>query len=115
MTTITYKELADRLDAVFMLNKVPEIDEYIWDNLENGNAYILDEDGNETDEMHEVFQWYLICQRDAEYLKDHTDELVFYSEVLDEYVWGVTHFGTSWEGVQLNFYKDEEEKAKAQE
>jgi hypothetical protein len=56
----------------------------------------------------EIYQWYLISPSDADYMKRNTDELIFYSDVLDEYVWGVTHFGTPWEGVELMFGKEEE-------
>lgn len=100
-TTITYKELADRLDAVKLFNKAPELDENIFDGLENGSLMVLDDDGNETEDYIDIFQWYLISPSDADYLKRNTDELIFYSDVLDEYVWGVTHFGTSWDYVNL--------------
>ena len=30
---------------------------------------------------------------------EHTDEPVFHDEELDLYVWGITHFGTSWDYV----------------
>lgn len=63
------------------------------------------DDGTDSEDYVDIFQWYLISPNDAEYLKRATDELVFYSEVLDEYVWGVTHFGTSWVGVKLEVKK----------
>lgn len=47
----------------------------------------------------EVFQYFIISERGAEILKDYTDEIVFYNEELDLYVWGVTHCGTSWDYV----------------
>ena len=28
-----------------------------------------------------------------------TDEIVYYNEELDMYVWGITHYGTSWDYV----------------
>lgn len=86
-----YQELVNRLDNVFLFNKVPELDPEIFEGLENG----------ELGEDQEVFQWYLIGKNDADYLKRNTSELVFYSEVLDEYVWGVTHFGTPWGDVEV--------------
>lgn len=46
-----------------------------------------------------VHQDYIISKRGYEILRDYTDELVFYNEKLDLYVWGVTHFGTSWDYV----------------
>lgn len=107
--TISYKELADRLGDVFLFNKAPELDSEIWDGLENGTPFLSDVSEDEDTEYKEVYQWYLIKESDADYLKRNTDELIFYSDVLDEYLWGVTHFGTPWESVTLEFGKPEEE------
>ena len=117
--TISYAELAKRLDSMFLFNKAPELDQDFWyEGLENGTLdYCVEHENSQRDkclegdcefENVEVFQWYLISSNDADYLKRNTDELVFYSNVLDEYVWGVTHFGTSWSDVFLEFGKDEE-------
>lgn len=46
-----------------------------------------------------VFQDYIITERGAQLLEELTDELIFYNEVLDIYVWSITHFGTSWDYV----------------
>lgn len=43
----------------------------------------------------EVFQWYIVDDNGARILKD-IDEIVYYNEELDMYLWGVTHYGTSW-------------------
>lgn len=48
----------------------------------------------------EVFQYYIIT--DAGYdMLDHLadDEIVYYNEELDLFLWGITHFGTSWDYV----------------
>ena len=45
----------------------------------------------------EVMQWYLV--QDADFLMEHTDELVFFDEELGLHVWGITHWGTSWDYV----------------
>lgn len=45
----------------------------------------------------EVFQWYIV--QDPSFIMEHTDEPVFRDEELDLYVWGITHFGTSWDYV----------------
>lgn len=76
--------------------------------LENGcTTKYYDENGNElteeeaaeldsvTEKETDIFQWYIISDSGAEYLKDITDELVFYDSELNIYVWGITHFGTS--------------------
>ena len=42
---------------------------------------------------------YIISERGYEILAKYTDELVFYNENLDIYVWAVTHWGTAWSHV----------------
>lgn len=44
----------------------------------------------------EIFQYYIISDAGAQILEEYTDEIVFYNEELDMYVWGVTHWGTAW-------------------
>lgn len=46
-----------------------------------------------------VFQDYIISELGATILYDLTDELVFYNEKLDVYIWAITHFGTGWDYV----------------
>lgn len=47
----------------------------------------------------EVYQYYIVSDHGARFLEERTDELVYYNEDLDMYVWGITHFGTSWDYV----------------
>lgn len=61
--------------------------------LENGSEE--DEEGNYL----EIYQYYIINDSGARFLSDYTDELVFYNQELDMYIWGITHFGTSWDYV----------------
>ena len=63
-----------------------------WE-LENGGE--TDED----DEYYEIYQWYIISDAGARFLEEYTDEIVYYNEDLDMYLWGITHFGTSWDYV----------------
>lgn len=44
----------------------------------------------------EIYQYYIIDNNGAEILIELTDEIVYYIGYLDLYVWGVTHYGTSW-------------------
>lgn len=44
----------------------------------------------------EIFQYYIVSDQGAEMIKQYTDDPLFYNETLDMYVWGITHFGTSW-------------------
>ena len=60
-----------------------------WE-LENG----IEED--EYGDYLEVYQYYIIDNSGARFLGEYTDEIVYYNEELDMYLWGITHFGTSW-------------------
>ena len=46
-----------------------------------------------------IFQDYIISEGGYEFLQEYTDELVFYNENLDLYIWAITHFGTAWDYV----------------
>ena len=50
-------------------------------------------------EYYDVYQYYIISSAGYKFLADFTDEIVYYNERLDMYVWGITHFGTSWDYV----------------
>lgn len=76
--TARYKELEARADE--LNEKIEELE-------------------REQDEPREIFQYYIISDYSAEILKDWTNEIIYYIPVLDIYVWGVTHFGTSWDYV----------------
>lgn len=56
------------------------------------------EDEQEPDE---VFQWFIVDDNGARILKEF-NEIVYYNQELDLYLWGVTHFGTSWDYVLTN-------------
>ena len=48
----------------------------------------------EFDEM--ITQDFIISKYGFDILKEYTDEVVFYNERLDVYVWGVSRWGTGW-------------------
>ena len=49
-----------------------------------------------------VQQDFIISKYGYDVLSEYTDELVFYNERINVYIWGVTHFGTSWDYVLTN-------------
>ncbi len=53
----------------------------------------------EQEQQQEIFQYYIIDDAGAQILQDWTDEIVYYIDYLDIYIWGVTHYGTSWDYV----------------
>ena len=64
-----------------------------WDII-NGIEY-----DEENDNYIDIYQYYIISEYGYDILSELTDEIVFYNETLDLYVWGVTHYGTSWDYV----------------
>lgn len=75
-----------------ILNNTIMTETYDWDLV---SGEIEDEDGYEYD----IYQYYIISEYGYEFLEKYTDEIVFYNEKLDVYIWGITHFGTSWDYV----------------
>lgn len=109
---VDYRTLAKAFDAV-MNNSIISNTQDIgyWEEV-NGSEY-----DPETDEYIEVYQYYIISDYGASILQDMTDEIVWYNSELDMYVWGVTHWGTSWDYVLTDIrcnvgydYKPEEEE-----
>lgn len=91
---LDYGTLAKVFDSI-LHNSIMEVTYGIgeWE-LENGFE-------NDEDDM-EIFQYYIISNEGATILKEWTNEIVFYNQELDMYVWGVTHYGTSWDYVLTN-------------
>ena len=85
--------------------------EYARDNSEDDEqiAYIdgqiaiieeqIEELEREQDEQMEIYQYYIVSDSGAAILKEYTNDPVYYLPVLDCYIWGVTHWGTSWDYV----------------
>ena len=73
-------------------------------DIENGTDY-----DEEEDYYYDVYQYFIIDDRDAERLKEYTNELVYYCEDLVMYILGVCHFGTPWGGVPANWKDDDNE------
>lgn len=70
-------------------------------HIENGYDY-----DEEEDYYYEIYQYYIITDFGAQFLMDYTNEIVYYNEALDTYVWGITHFGTSWDYVLTDIKLD---------
>ena len=76
----------DESPSQILENEIDEINEKI-EELES-----------EQDYDKEVFQWFIVDDWGGRLLQE-INEIVYYNEKLDMYVWGVTHFGTSWDYV----------------
>lgn len=88
---LDYATFAKGFDAVLNNNIIGMFDDW---QLVNGSDY-----DEESDEYTEVFQWFIVSGNGAQMIQDYTDEILFYNEKLDIYLWGVTHWGTSWDYV----------------
>lgn len=108
----TYDEKEEKVKELEEEKEELEDRMYEFEELEEGetNDYYeevktrlaeIDEEIEALEEAHydEIFQYFIISDSGAEILKDYTNEIVFYNESLDMYVWGVTHWGTSWDYV----------------
>ena len=89
---VDYATLSKAFPHILNNDIVPETYEYAeWEvvnGLDNEDIYEL-----------EVFQYYIIDYSGYVILKTWTDEVVYYNEKLNLYVWGVSHWGTAWDYV----------------
>ena len=91
----TYDEKEERIKE--LKEKIEELEELETEEAESQIEEIREEiEALEEAHYDEIFQYYIISDNGAEILKDYTNEIVFYNETLDMYVWGVTHWGTAW-------------------
>ena len=96
---VDYATFAKSFDAV-LCNNITSLfystvnGEYNEVELYNGCDY-----NEEDDYYYDIYQYYIISHNGARLLEELTNEIVYYIPALDIYVWGVTHFGTPWQGV----------------
>lgn len=90
------EKLEEKRDALEEQNesKPSQILENEIDEINNK----IEELESEQDDEPEVFQWFIVDDWGARLLQD-INEIVYYNETLDMYLWGVTHYGTSWDYV----------------
>lgn len=111
--TISYRELARRIGDCVLNNTIQSelAGEYDFKLFTGEDSYCYKHETPEEckadDYTHcdheylDIYQTYIITQNSAEYLRDYTSEIVHHCDKLDLYLWGVTHYGTSWDGVYL--------------
>lgn len=69
----------------------------------------IEELEDEQDRQPDIFQWFIVSDNGADILKE-AGEIVYYNSELDMYLWGVTHWGTSWDYVLTNIKIDPEKE-----
>ena len=103
------EELQEQIEELMLDNENDEHTEEIEELQDKINELEEEQDNSYNAD---IFQYYIVDDNGAEILKE-INEIVYYNEELDMYVWGVTHFGTSWSYVLTDIkcnvpYEDEE-------
>ena len=106
---LDYATLAHFVGDMILNNTLMTLAEYLdWEVVCGQDCYGLDSKGYEcepySDECvdiihYDVYQTYIISEEGSRFLSRYTDEIVYYNSDLDVYLWGITHFGTSWDYV----------------
>ena len=103
-----WDQVSGTVDNSEDIEELEEKKEELEEQNESSPSQILENEINEINEKieelereqddPEVFQWYIVDDWGARLLQE-INELVYYNETLDMYLWGVTHYGTSWDYV----------------
>lgn len=89
---VDYGTIRKTFDMI-LCNNIAEDYEYL--ELVSGSDY-----DEEKEEYIEIFQYWIISDECARELIDILpDEIIYYNSRLDVHIWGITHFGTSWDYV----------------
>ena len=114
------EELQEEIDSIqYDIDETIDTDE----SFEDSEAHLamvskmeelqkkIEELEEEQDSTDEIYQYYMVDDNGARLLEE-INEIVFYNEELDMYVWGVTHYGTAWSYVLTDIkcnvpYEDE--------
>ena len=99
---VDYRTLAECFDAV--LNN-----DIMQKTALAGMGYWELYSGEDWDEEWEgpidIYQYYIVSDNAVSIL-EQANEIVYYNEELDMYVWGITHYGTSWDYVLTSIKLD---------
>lgn len=103
-----WEQVSGTIDNSEEIEELEEKRDELEEENENSPSQILENEINEINDKiedlereqddQEVFQWYIVDDWGARLLKE-INEIVYYNETLDMYLWGVTHYGTSWDYV----------------
>lgn len=112
----SWKQVSGIIDNTDEIEELEEKRDELEELEENNPSQILESEINEINEQIEeleseqccgleVFQWFIVDDCGAGLLQD-INEIVYYNETLDMYIWGVTHYGISWNYVLTNIRID---------
>lgn len=102
------ERLTEELDDIQQRMDETE-DDKVYDELERDykgteerlNEVMENKYALEDEQYPEVYQWFIIDSNGAR-ICEEANEIVYYNETLDLYLWGVTHYGTAWDYVLTN-------------
>lgn len=105
----SWEQVSGIIDNTDEIEELEEKRDELEDENENSPSQILENEINkindqieelesEQNDGQEVFQWFIVDDWGARLLQE-INEIVYYNEKLDMYLWGVTHYGTSWDYV----------------
>ena len=112
----SWEQVSGIVDNSEEIEELEEKRDELEEENESSPSQILENEINEINEQieeleskqdddPEVFRWFIVDNWGARLLQG-INEIVYYNETLDMYVWGVTHFGTSWDCVLTNIKID---------
>ena len=112
----SWEQVSGIIDNTDEIEELEEKRDELEEQNENSPSQILENEINEINEQieeleseqddePEVYQWFIVGDWGARLLQE-IDEIVYYNEKLDMYLWGVTHCGTSWDYVLTNIKID---------
>ncbi len=90
------EELEEKKDELEEENETSP-SQIIENEIDEINEKIEELEREQNDDK-EVFQWFIVDDWGARLLQE-INEIVYYNNKLDMYLWGVTHYGTSWDYV----------------
>ena len=102
-----YEELEEQLEELEEQLEELEEENEEYTRIETEKEEL--ENARDNPNYHDIYQYYIISFNGAEILEKYTDEIVFYNVELDMYLWGVTHYGTSWDYVLTDIRIETEE------
>lgn len=99
-----WEQVSGIIDNTDEIEELEEKKEELEEQNENSPSKIIENEINEIKDKieeleseqddQEVFQWYIVGDWGAKLLQK-INQIVYYNETLNMYLWGVTHYGTS--------------------
>lgn len=110
-----WDQVSGIIDNTDEIEELEEKRDELEEQNENSPSQIIENEINKINDQieefereqddQEVFQWYIVDDGGAKLLQD-INQIVYYNETLNMYLWGVTHYGTSWDYVLTNIKID---------